>query len=590
MNSPAESTICKEAGLLRKYRVSIDWQLCEIPHTPRLDLKDMAERFALSPNLQPWKQNLLVGGLERIRQDDGRQPEIEFNDSTALKLLAAANLSVHDMRLSVGVKNEHQPAAQATRDVLNDRGKALIANPEQLNAFKANEARFERRVEARGLSREVISDTYEQLGRLLEDVPGAPTSLEERTLVAQQLMEHLAEPTGVDQGTHGTCGYTALEARLLTRNPVASVKLIADVATTGKYCLTDGKVVSIDPTSLHPDPEARLFPLQEDRRSYASQLFQVTAVNIRYRNEPFFYRQNPTTSRERGITGDELVDRITGQTKPGAGGAASLLQLAEVNRLIVGPENNVSFLSALSRKSPPDIEHVTSEGELHSTLERLKSQKAFPVIIDINDHVEPFGSDWRVRHPGQKQDGAGWHVVSITDYDSNTRTAAIDNQWGNKYDHPHLNLHSLYSAMSNEGKGIFPELGMPNQYDYLPSQFMMNYVKQWTEKPVLTATETGLAGIGVMGGYKLVRAFPKASIPVAAAGLYAFYHDGKELLHSDSTTAWKHGIACVSDLATAAGGTVVAFSPAGRKYGLIAMGLGLTGRALCELLPAQRAQ
>lgn len=549
----------------------------------------MAERFSLSLNVQPWKQGPLVGGAERIPLDDGRPLEVGFNDLVALKLLAAANLPGHDMRPGA-VKHEQQPAAQATRDALNDRAKALITNAEQLNAFKANEARFEGRVEARGLPREVVSDTYKHLGRLLEDVPGAPTSLEERTLVVQQLMEHLAEPTGVDQGTHGTCGYTALQARLLTRNPVAPVKLIADVATTGKYVLTDGSSVSIDPVSLHPDPEARLFPLQEDRRSYASQLFQVTAVNIRYRNEQCFYRQNPTTSRERGITGDELVDRTTGQTTPGAGGGVTLHQLSEVNRLIAGPKNDVSFLSALSQKSPPDIEHVASEGELHATLERLKSQKAFPVIIDINDHVEPFGTDWRVRHPGRKQDGAGWHIVSITDYDPTNRTASVDNQWGNKYDHPHLKLHSLYGAMSNEGKGMSPDIGLPNQNEYVPSRFMMNYVKQWSETPVLMATETGLAGIGVLGGYKLVRAFPKASIPVAAAGLYALYHDGGELLHSDSTTAWKHGIACVSDLAIAAGGTAVAFSPAIRKYGLVAIGAGLAGRALSEFLPAQRAQ
>src|SRR5262249_14230955 len=141
-------------------------------------------------------------------------------------------------------------------------------NPEDLIRFQQDMARFEIRMKnledtyaKQGLSPEKahekaekeLAATAHELTRLLEakDNPKLGVSAADRVLLAEQALEHAADPTAIDQGAHPTCQTTTVEARIFTTDPSKAVKLIADVSTTGEYMppggTPDGKPVKVAP-------------------------------------------------------------------------------------------------------------------------------------------------------------------------------------------------------------------------------------------------------------------------------------------------------------------------------------------------------
>jgi len=70
----------------------------------------------------------------------------------------------------------------------------------------------------------------------------------------------------------------------------------------------------------------------------------------------------------------------------------------------------------------------------------------FPIIMAVHTNKQPFWAD-----SGGKAAGGsgGWHVITITGYDSCTQVVSIDNQWGSDVGHQgHNGIHlaDLYRA------------------------------------------------------------------------------------------------------------------------------------------------
>ncbi|HEY9868001.1 MAG TPA: hypothetical protein V6D08_02235, partial [Candidatus Obscuribacterales bacterium] len=324
--------------------------------------------------------------------------------------------------------------------------------------FRSDMREFERRAREQGLSPEEVERTYRQISRLME---AEPPNLE-HVRMAREIMHHCAHPNGVVQGRAGTCSVASLEAQTYMRNPSAAAELVADVALSGRYMTADGHPIVVTPDmvqrSEHPPEE----------RGQASEIFQVTAVNIQYqRLDPNLrYAQTesgeqvysvrggyPTTvwtraeaaidghsvgvmdvpRTEPDFVGDDIVE-VAGQIR-GNRHEATVLESAEAARITGDSQTSV----------------IDDERELRQTLSTLRREGRLPASVAVHTGNEPFFTD----SGGGDAGGSGaWHVVTITDYDEATGRVSIDNQWNPAADRQGsraVDVQDLHHAMQAPG-------------------------------------------------------------------------------------------------------------------------------------------
>jgi len=292
-----------------------------------------------------------------------------------------------------------------------------------------------------------------------------------RIELAEQVMSQAADPYTVDQGYHNTCNVASLESRLYSKNPSAVAQMVADIAHDGKYTTPTGVTVELPAASLEPDQEAK--KPDSDDRSYASQLFQITAVNIHYQKEGYKdangkeyppgairYEQREAKPGHPKDTGERLVDT---SKKPPA-----VIKDADgkpIDEPFIGEDEVTGISNEITSRHDKDIvinhadrgDNVTiavdNEQHLKDALAKAKADKRLPIMIVVNTQNEPFYSD---SGAGSAGGSGGWHMVTVTDYDSATGKVSIDNQWGESVDHlgkgNAVDVSELYVAMRDPEK------------------------------------------------------------------------------------------------------------------------------------------
>jgi hypothetical protein len=268
-------------------------------------------------------------------------------------------------------------------------------------------------------------------------------------------------PHSVDQGQHKTCTVGTMETRLYARSPSAVAKVVADVATTGSFVTASGVRVSMVENQLIPDQEARSH--RDSQRSYASQIFQLTAVNAKYavqnaRGElggKVRYEQvEPVKGANPPDTGERLVDYSTNPPRVvHRGPNLSVKELPEMTYEITGRRQRDMVLMHSQNAGWFDgTRKVASVQDLSNELSAAKLEGRFPLILRVHTQNEPFFSDSGAGKAG----GSGqWHAVTVTDYDEATGRVSVDNQWGSKKDHFGWNgipVHQLYAATKKPGQ------------------------------------------------------------------------------------------------------------------------------------------
>lgn len=304
-----------------------------------------------------------------------------------------------------------EPGVEAARRETMERAERLFSNPEDLAKFKADMVRFEGRAQERGMEPSKVADTYKAVNRMLDGGPNAKLDQGDRNLLARQVMSHAATPTSVDQGIHNTCTVTALESNLYTKNPDKAAGLVADVALTGQFKAADGKVLTVPPGSMKPDHEAAVPKPGDGQRDFASQLFQVTAVNLLYQSKytlPWTYEQERVPASDRQSDQGER-DRIFGITYGKEFGGLTGDDVQKINERITGNQDPDLILPGAHN---PD--------QMHEDLERLHREGRLPTTISVHTGNPPFNHG----------DRGGWHRLSITGYDPVKREIQMDNQWG----------------------------------------------------------------------------------------------------------------------------------------------------------------
>lgn len=362
------------------------------------------------------------------------------------------------------------------RQKLKDLAEEKIADPEKRAKFEADMLRFEERAakQVPPLSPEEITKTYKEMERLLSATGDAPLKQDDRVKIAEQVMSQVANPRSIDQGQHETCNMTTAEILLYTKNPSDAVKLVTDVATTGEYTAKDGTKVTIDPRAA--DGEAKMNPPGDGDRSHASQIFQVTAVNLYYQKQPYTYTDAAGNSRTvpAGQLEYQQVPSQPGAVPPVVGGERLFDKTTTPPTVVMKnwtkgiPEDSpdladramVDVPNMITGNSDATmIEHNTAvygdatgvktfktEEEMKDFIKKAKEEHKLPIIMGVHSGQEPFLHD---SGNGAAGGSGGWHVVTITDYDEATGKVKIDNQWGSEADHQGDNgvhVHDLYRA------------------------------------------------------------------------------------------------------------------------------------------------
>lgn len=411
-------------------------------------------------------------GYVRKTADDGSYTEHHWgrNPQQNYELTKTA-----DVRYLVADRPGEQPhEARDANDVrvaharLNDVMESRITDPAERARFQANMEAFEQRARERNMPPEEVAKTYQQLETLLQHEGNRPTTEAQRRVIAAQVIDQAAHPTTVDQGDHSTCNVTTVESRLYTRNPSEAARLVTEVSTTGRFTARDGTVVRVPPDSLRPDHQAVHHPPPEGERSHASQIFQVTALNMYYQTEPYTY----TDSRGRQHTvppggmsyeqdrqrpghpedaGERLID-TTARPPRTVGRSPDITDdgIVRVNNRLTGETGTDTVISHSGNcyGDSSRVSTVQNEQQLNDRIAQAVRDGKLPVIVRVETSNQPWLRD---SGNGSAGGSGGAHVITITGYEAGPPARVqVDNQWGESTDYQGrntLSVHDLYLSM-----------------------------------------------------------------------------------------------------------------------------------------------
>lgn len=423
----------------KKYQIS----------TQRIGNRDLVSIFGTDDagKSHPMLRGIVNQDGTVSKQRDSRGNEVDYQGTWAKKNVPDNPMVKHEPRPEPEERPEQpgepteKPDVDKSREHLRESAEQNITDPEARREFLENMRKFEARARKQGLSEDEIARTFDQTSRLLDAKEGK-VSPENRVLAARGLARHLAEPSGMDQGYHNTCGATSLGERTMTRNPSRAAEMVASVAIDGKWTAPDGKVIEIPPQNLTPGVEERTYPPVDDDRTFATQLLNSAMINdsTQRRMPPEYYVQGRPTGD--GDTGERLIYKgqkpeegrsFDGQTAP---------ELAEGARRINGDQNAV--LQDPDIDAGDNVVRITSREDLDRALADAKRNGNMPLIVFVDTADPIFGGD-----------GTGpnrYHFVSITDYDPATGQVRMSNQWGPQNDRT-VSIDDLFRAIKHRTPG-----------------------------------------------------------------------------------------------------------------------------------------
>jgi hypothetical protein len=211
-------------------------------------------------------------------------------------------------------------------------------------------------------------------------------------------------------------------------------------AALNSYYQSDGKRIALDAQSLEPDHEAQGGETSNAKRNYATQIFDLVAINAFWqrRQPPFSYVQRQSTGA--GDTGERLLNSYGQPIKDSSGHymdqpGLDCRAMAEIGSKLVGIKG--TFLIANEATHPGDGVAVGSEQQLQSTLMKVLHE-GHPAVLFVHSGNKLFTGKYGLG-------GGGWHVVTVDGYDPSSGKFHLANQWGKDNDQM-VSLADLYDA------------------------------------------------------------------------------------------------------------------------------------------------
>lgn len=328
----------------------------------------------------------------------------------------------HELHLPTKPNDHATPsdhfAASPNLDVANARFEKALAgmSPAQRETFKRSCAEMIEGCHERGLSNKEITETLDQVTRLLDtksNVLNPKYEEKARELAALGILRNTTQPDYYcNQGHHGTCNVTAVEERSFNNNPSRAAEIIADSLINGRFTSLDGKEVVLHPDALRPDSESRKAKNDgSNQRSYASQIFQASVLSDlgSRNNPPVLYIANGGP----GAAGDGWINTVNGQKFAFTG--ANMAEIEKMNHSVNGDSNVVKE----DFKTPAELEKWIRDNEAKQPLILCVDSKD-PLFYN---HTTSDGKTSKFNH-----------VVSIREYDPVHHRVRVSNQWGSKQD------------------------------------------------------------------------------------------------------------------------------------------------------------
>jgi hypothetical protein len=409
-------------------------------------------------------QGAAPAGLSAAGADKSPAPKAGGSDQTA---------KPGDSGAVSGQSDAAALSAQVFTSMLGDHGRDKlvqnatkeITDPDAMKQFQQDARDFGTRAEKADLSPADITATYEQVGRLLNGTGSNALTHDQRLQLAEQVMHQAANPTAISQGDHNTCNVTTIEVRTYSKYPAAAAKLVADVALDGSYNSPSGLTVAYQShlaDSRQPHGQAQTNPPKDGERSYASQLFQVTSINLHYQmlaksdpNGYFQYEQHankylpPGAPSKYASADGEILLAYHNHGKAQVidwSPVFSADDMTEVMNDITGKAEKGFILEHKSGVTSKTTTLVDSPTKLDDTLSQMKDRGELPAIIMVAD------SDVLFSNNGSN----GAHVVSVTDYDTNTKTVSVANEAGSEDNYTgdkSLRVTDVYHSMVGSADG-----------------------------------------------------------------------------------------------------------------------------------------
>lgn len=335
------------------------------------------------------------------------------------------------------------PESTDPKEIMLRSAERNIKDPGKLTLFKNDAKTFAQRATKDGIDASDVSKTFENINRLLVGKTGSPIPKSRQVQLARDVMRQVADPAKICQGANNTCTVTSMENILYSKQPAEASKLVADVGTTGSFTAQDGTKVTLDQKSMTPDGEGERATPMDGGRSFATQLFNVTSVNLHYqKNAPHLrYENHPPTKTSEG--GERVMDYsktppVPAQNKCGDIKEPNLWddELVGIYTSITGKDGTDLMLKHTDNSDGVnDIRSTrfSTQQEFTDKLLELKRDGKLPTILSMNTAVQPFFSD---AGGGKPQQYEGDHVLVIRDINPGPPvTVAVDNQYNTSADH-----------------------------------------------------------------------------------------------------------------------------------------------------------
>lgn len=359
------------------------------------------------------------------------------------------------------------------RDELKRLADTAISRPNEQKQFTTDMDNFEKNFSARGHmgameKQREMANTYVQLSRLLSadsdvlarypECKQQPGETPWRVQVAEQLVHQVAEPFTISQGTLAICATASLQVREHYREPAAVTRLVTEVMLTGKYESTYGGIkldLTACPNNLIPDLFAKRFTVENDiknvpihewkadyfgSRSFASQLFDVTALNLVLGPRGFRYEQPSSMDYETlmNAANGKVVDVRTGNSLPWGSGEGRQVTDRDISTLAlrVCGKDERHFVISAARLWPNEVANSSlrkayeynnrdggvvalfSASELAAALKATKEIGQWPPIVRLDCSMPPT-----------RMNRGGAHFLVISGQSDDGCKLSIDNTW-----------------------------------------------------------------------------------------------------------------------------------------------------------------
>jgi hypothetical protein len=414
--------VWQEQGNLRKA-----WQ-----DLASMDDKERAAVLAYLTKKDPNLEKYLV--TAEIYDTPGKGPT---SYSTVLR---DAEKEKHHVNFEVKI------GAKQAQDDLEKQAHAKMGDGQQFNQFKMELTDFEDAARKRHLSDTEIGNSLYQLNRLLSDAPNAKIPMDKRIQLAHEALTQAVGFSDINQGLHATCNENSVECRTYALHPSGAMRVLADAALTCKVTCRDGSQIELSDSTLVP--QANESGWYTGKRSFASQIFQIAAVNVYWqRKEPagsFRYEPDPKSSdvdNERLMDYSKhppqpVIDPDTGKPQK----SPKITDLADVSDQITGVLEKESDISLGT--------DYRSEDQLRAALaDRLKipDGKGFPVEIGIESSKKPFaGISWLPQWLLDFEKSP--HSIVVTGYDPATGKITVATHYKNA-NHMEVTVSQLFHAL-----------------------------------------------------------------------------------------------------------------------------------------------